>query len=89
MSIDIAALQSQAEHAFNAGDINTVVRNARQILAAQPEHAPAHLMLAGVAMMGRQLRMATRDALRATAAMYQQPMRFVAAVTLRLISVGE
>ena len=89
MSIDIAALQTQAEHAFNAGDINTVVRNARQILAAEPEHAPAHLMLAGVAMMGRQLRIATRDALRATAAMHQQPMRFVAAVALRLISVGE
>ena len=51
MSIDIAALQTQAEHAFNAGDINTVVRNARQILAAEPEHAPAHLMLAGVALV--------------------------------------
>lgn len=89
MSIDIAALQKQAEQAFNAGDINTVVRKAKEILAAQPEHAPAHLMLAGIAMTGRQLRMATRDALRAAATMHRQPMRFVAAVALRLISVGE
>ena len=65
MTLDIAALQKQAERALQQGDVNTAVRNARQILAAAPEHAPAHLLLSNIAMFGRKMQLATRDALRA------------------------
>ncbi|MBK7043866.1 MAG: hypothetical protein IPH50_09340 [Rhodanobacteraceae bacterium] len=53
MTIDIAALQKQAERALQQGDANTAVRNAREILAAAPEYAPAHLLLSNIAMFGR------------------------------------
>lgn len=89
MTLDIAALQKQAERALQQGDVNTAVRNARQILAAAPEHAPAHLLLSNIAMFGRKMQLATRDALRAAEVVHRQPAPLAAAITLRLISLGE
>ncbi|HQW80746.1 MAG TPA: sulfotransferase [Pseudomonadota bacterium] len=89
MTIDIAALQKQAERALQQGDANTAVRNAREILAAAPEYAPAHLLLSNIAMFGRKMRLATRDAMRAADVMHRQPAPLTAAIALRLISIGE
>ena len=89
MTIDLTALQKQAERALHQGDAGTAVRLARQILASAPQHAPAHLLLSNVAMTGRQMRLATRDALRALDDIAQQPAPLMAAIALRLISIGE
>lgn len=89
MNSDVAALQAQAESAYTRGDLPNAVRLARAVLASAPNYAPAHLLLAGIALAGRQLRLATRDALRALDHAHGQPIRFVSALILRLISVGE
>ncbi|HWT16317.1 MAG TPA: sulfotransferase [Patescibacteria group bacterium] len=89
MSNDIAALQAQAERALREGDANTAVTTARQILAISPQHAPAHLLLSNIAMLGRQMQLATRDALRALDALPDQPAPMAAAIALRLVSLGE
>lgn len=89
MSIDIAALQKQAERALQQGDAGTAVRLARQILASAPHYAPACLLLSGIAMSGRQMRLATRDALRALDGIAEQQPPMMAAISLRLISIGE
>ena len=89
MNTDLSSLQSQAERAFASGDLGTTVRRAREVLAIAPQHSPAHLLLANVAMLGKQFRLATRDVLRAAEGLATQPITMTAAVALRLITIGE
>lgn len=77
-----------AEDAFAIGNLSESVKFARQALQQAPTFAPAHLLLSTIAFSG-QLRLAVRDLLRASEHATRQPATLIAAIALRLISLGE
>lgn len=79
----------QAERLYNAGDFDAALRAGEQVLALEPTHSAAHLMLANLRSHRDDYRLATRHALMAAEKMGVQSLQHIAAVTLRLITVGE
>ncbi|MFT3805762.1 tetratricopeptide repeat-containing sulfotransferase family protein [Arenimonas sp.] len=79
----------QAERAYNAGDFDAALRAGERVLDKEPLHSPAHLMLANLRSHRDEYRLSTRHALQAAEKMGVQSLQHIAAVTLRLITVGE
>jgi len=79
----------QAERLYNAGDFEAALRAGERVLAIEPLHSATHLMLANLRSHRDEYRLATGHALRAAEKMGVQSLQHIAAVTLRLITVGE
>lgn len=89
MSIDITALQQQAERAFAQKDARVALDVVRQVLAAAPEHVPAHVLASRVTLLGRRMRLATHHALAALDLARNAKPGLLASISQRLVAVGE
>ena len=83
------ATWQQAQLAIQGGDYVAARRACERLIAAEPLHSGAQLMLANLASSAGQHRQATSHALAAVQKMGRQSLQHVAAVSLKLISVGE
>jgi tetratricopeptide (TPR) repeat protein len=84
-----AQLQQQVAAALQAGDLRTAESASRSLLRMEPYNSQAHLAMAGVHAQRDRQRLACDSALRAAERMGPQALPHIAAVTLRLIAVGE
>lgn len=87
-----ASLEAQfrrAEQQLQAGDVPAAAATCTAIVRAAPQHSGAHLMLSNLYGQRDRHRLATTHALAAAEKMGPQSLQHVAAVSLRLISVGE
>jgi len=78
-----------AEERLNKGDIEGAKASCQSLLQLEPLNSRAHLMLGDIATQHDQHRLATQHALQAAVKMGKQSLQHIAAVSLRLISVGE
>lgn len=85
----LAPLQDQLAAALQAGDLRSAESNGRNLLRMDPDNSQAHLALAAINMQRDRYRLACENALRAAQRMGPQGLPHIAAVTLRLIAVGE
>lgn len=83
------ALWQSAQSLFQAGNLAAASGQCLQLIRDFPLHSGANLMLADIASANGQHRLATSHALRAAQKMGPQTLQHLAAVSLRLISVGE
>lgn len=84
-----STIWQQAERLYNAGDFEAALRAGEQVLALEPTHSAAHLMLANLRSHRDDYRRATQHALMAAEKMGVQSLQHIAAVTLRLVTMGE
>jgi len=89
MTDTVDTLWPQAEKQLQAGNFAAAFGHCQAILHQAPLHSGAHLMLSNLFGQQDQHRLATRHALLAAEKMGPQSLQHVAAVSLRLISVGE
>ena len=82
-------LWTTAQHAFQSGDFPAAQRACQAVLQRDAQHSGAHFLLSNIFTNHGQHRMATTHALAAAARMGPQSLQHVAAVALKLISVGE
>ena len=85
----VAALLQQANTSLQSGTLRTAEDSCREVLGMEPLNSQAHLMLAGIVGQRDQHRLACEHALQAAQKMGPQTPLHIAAVTLRLIAVGE
>ena len=78
-----------AQREFQAGNFSAARTEAALVVALTPEHSGAHLLLSNLASNEDQHRLATAHALQAAQRMGRQSLQHVAAVVLKLISLGE
>ena len=78
-----------AQQQLQRRDVDAAIAACEAILAREPLHSGAHLMLSNLAEQRGQRRLSTRHALAAAEKMGPQSLRHVADVSLRLIHVGE
>ncbi len=78
-----------AQRLFQAGNLPAARSAAERVLAGEPLHSGARLLLAHIASNEGSHRQAVTHALAAAERMGRQSLQHVAAVTLKLISVGE
>jgi tetratricopeptide (TPR) repeat protein len=78
-----------AQQAFQAGRLQAAREAGERVVALEPTHSGAQLLLSNLASSEGRHRDATRHALAAAQRMGRQPLTHVAAVALKLISVGE
>ncbi|MBP8081518.1 MAG: hypothetical protein KAY12_05105, partial [Arenimonas sp.] len=78
-----------ADERLNKGDIEGAKAACQSLLQLEPVNSRANLMLGDIATQQDQHRLATHHALQAAARMGKQSLQHIAAVSLRLISVGE
>src|SRR6478752_445982 len=83
------ALYQRARDCLARNDRFGAESAAREACALEPLHSGANLLLGDLASQRDQHRDATAHALRAAEKMGKQSLQHIAAVTLRLISVGE
>ncbi len=86
---NVAPLLQQANTSLQSGALRSAEEACREVLALDPLNSQAHLMLAGIVGQRDQHRLACEHALRASQKMGPQTPQHIAAVTLRLIAVGE
>ncbi|MBC7656554.1 MAG: sulfotransferase, partial [Frankiaceae bacterium] len=86
---NVPSLMQQANAALQAGNLRTAEDSCAGVLSLDALNSQAHLMLAGIVGQRDQQRMACEHALRAAQKMGPQTPQHIAAVTLRLIAVGE
>ena len=86
---NVAPLLQQANTSLQSGALRSAEETCREVLALDPLNSQAHLMLAGIVGQRDQHRLACDHALRAAQKMGPQTPQHIAAVTLRLIAVGE
>ncbi len=86
---NVAPLLQQANSSLQSGALRSAEETCREVLALDPLNSQAHLMLAGIVGQRDQHRLACDHALRAAQKMGPQTPQHLAAVTLRLIAVGE
>ena len=86
---NVAPLLQQANNSLQSGALRSAEDACREVLAMDPLNSQAHLMLAGIVGQRDQHRLACDHALRAAQKMGPQTPQHIAAVTLRLIAVGE
>lgn len=79
----------QAIGQFQRGEFESARRAAEAVVARQPHHSPAHLLLANVASQQGRHRRVVEHAIAASVRMGPQPLRHVADVAFRLIAAGE
>lgn len=84
-----SAAWQQAERLYNAGDFDAALHAGERVLGIDPLHSATHLMLTNLRSHRDEYRLATRHALQAAEKMGMQPLQHIAAVTLRLITMGE
>ena len=89
MTAELDSLWRHAEAQLQAGDFAAAATACIAILRRLPQHSGAHLMLSNLFGQRDQQRLATKHALAAAEKMGPQPLQHIAAVSLRLISVGE
>ena len=85
----IEARWQQARQMFHASQMAGARSHAEQVVAAEPLHSGAHLMLANLDSNEGRHREATRHALLAAEKMGRQSLQHVAGVALKLMTVGE
>ncbi len=78
-----------AEERLNRGDVDGAKTACQSLLQLDPLNSRAHLMLGDICGQQDQHRLATAHALQAAAKMGKQSLQHIAAVSLRLIAVGE
>lgn len=78
-----------AEERLNRGDVEGAKAACQSLLELEPLNSRAHLMLGDLCGQQDQHRLATAHALQAAAKMGKQSLQHIAAVSLRLIAVGE
>ena len=78
-----------AQMSFQAGALEPARDACMCLLAIDPSHSGAHLMLANISSSVGMHQLATAHALHAAQRMGKQTLKHVAAVALKLISVGE
>jgi hypothetical protein len=83
------AAWQMAQQAFQAGNLAAARAAGERVVALEPTHSGAQLMLSNLASGEDRHRDATRHALAAAQRMGPQPLTHVAGVALKLISVGE
>lgn len=86
---NVAPLLQQANASLQSGALPSAEEACREVLVLDPLNSQAHLMLAGIVGQRDQHRLACDHALRAAQKMGPQTPQHIAAVTLRLIAVGE
>ena len=85
----IDRLWLQAQQRFSGRDRNGARAACEAVLAAQPGHSGAHLMLSIICGQQDQHRLATSHAVAAAARIASPTLQHVAAVASRLVAVGE
>jgi hypothetical protein len=80
---------NSAQMSFQAGALELARDACLRLLAIDPLHSGAHLMLANISSSLGMHQLATAHALQASQRMGRQTLKHVAAVALKLISVGE
>ena len=78
-----------AQMSFQSGALEPARDACMRVLAIEPLHSGAHLMLANISSSLGMHQLATAHALRAAQRMGKQTLKHVAGVALKLISVGE
>ncbi|MBC7655983.1 MAG: sulfotransferase, partial [Frankiaceae bacterium] len=78
-----------AQMSFQSGALEPARDACMRVLAIEPLHSGAHLMLANISSSLGMHQLATAHAMRAAQRMGKQTLKHVAGVALKLISVGE
>lgn len=85
----VDGLWQQAQQRFNSREFDAARVACESLLARQPTHSGAHLMLADLCGKRDQQRQATRHAIAAAAGMGRETLQHIGAVSWRLVSSGE
>lgn len=79
----------QAQAQFREGNFRTALATCETILAQDPQHSGAHLLLAELALRAGKRQLATRGVLAAASGMSHQPIEHVVSVVRLLVTLGE
>lgn len=85
----IGHLWQQAQQRYGQGDVEAAYAACEAVIASRPGHSGAHLMLSIIHGQRDRHRLATKHAMAAAEDMRQPMLQQVAAVSARLIALGE